>query len=205
MNALMYVAVVLVLCSLPPRVDAQSTPSSGYQDSLQQYNEGKRDSAFVQALARRAREVQDTATAARMALDARLALSRERGAWQEYARLQDLHIKRYPPQAGGGDAWRMNHIAWDAFLACTDTTVLVRALAWSELSLELQPKHVEYLDTKANLLHKLGRTTEAIAWQEKAVAQEITNQGGKAEGALFDVISDALAKMKRGEPTWPTQ
>lgn len=309
MNAWMYCAVIVLLCSLPLRVDAQSTPSLGYQDSLQQYNDGRRDPAFVRAVARRARQEKDDATAVRVSaaytsdlqnpytrenieflgeftrrsadkgfelfyrhgdrvdsivgvpgyaqsivdfvitaeeittriapggrpvtttpdwkalrsliakkytasradrlvLNAQLDFYRKRQDWREYARLRDVHIERYPPKAGdgiAGDPWRLNHYAWDAFLHCTDTTVLSRALAWSELSLTFEPEGVQYLDTKANLLYKLGRTAEAIAWQQKAIEQEIAHQQGEARGPLFEEIRATLAKMKRGEPTWPTQ
>lgn len=48
------------------------------------------------------------------------------------------------------------------------------------------------IDTKANLLYKLGKTDEAIALEEQAVA---TLPGNK----------QILDKMKQGLPTWPLQ
>lgn len=50
------------------------------------------------------------------------------------------------------------------------------------------------IDTYANLLHKLGRTKEAIEWQEKALAK--VDADSKAE------YQATLDKMKKGEPTW---
>ena len=52
------------------------------------------------------------------------------------------------------------------------------------------------LDTYANLLYKLGRKTEALAWQRQAVA---VSDGRDQE------IPEHLQKMQREVPTWPVQ
>ncbi|MEP7374592.1 MAG: thioredoxin fold domain-containing protein [Chitinophagaceae bacterium] len=56
------------------------------------------------------------------------------------------------------------------------------------------------IDTYANLLYKVGRTTEALKWQELAVSK------GKELGTDDDAMKDIennLALMKEGKPTWP--
>ena len=50
------------------------------------------------------------------------------------------------------------------------------------------------MDTYSNLLHKVGKTKEAIEWQEKAIAA--VDEASKAE------YQATLEKMKKGEPTW---
>jgi thioredoxin-related protein len=57
-----------------------------------------------------------------------------------------------------------------------------------------------YIDTYANLLYKIGRTAEAINWEELAILKcgEIGDYGNNVEE-----YKDRLAKMKNGEPTWP--
>lgn len=94
------------------------------------------------------------------------------------------------------------------FEHCNDKNVLERALSWSELSIELIKNPiwgVENYDTKANILYKLGRITEALFWEEKAIALEKANRC--MQGKLDDPIENTdyyktLMKMKNGEPTW---
>ncbi len=50
-----------------------------------------------------------------------------------------------------------------------------------------------WMDTYANILYKLGRTTEAIMWEEIALKLDTTNADIKVN----------LEKMKRNKPTWP--
>jgi thioredoxin-related protein len=57
-----------------------------------------------------------------------------------------------------------------------------------------------YIDTYATLLHKIGRTSEAIKWEEFAIlkCKETGDYGNYIED-----YKDRLNKMKKGEPTWP--
>jgi thioredoxin-related protein len=57
------------------------------------------------------------------------------------------------------------------------------------------------IDTYANLLHKVGRTAEAIKWEEFAIkkANELGGQGKE----YLETYQSCLAKMKKSEPTWP--
>jgi hypothetical protein len=48
------------------------------------------------------------------------------------------------------------------------------------------------MDTYANLLHKLGRTPEAIVWEQK----------GMALASDKESFQKNIAKMKKGEKTW---
>jgi thioredoxin-related protein len=131
--------------------------------------------------------------------------------WREFAKLREEKIKTFPPKAGEGlsaDPWGLNSDAWNLFLYCDDKSILINALKWSELSikLELNPIiYVQFYDTKANLLYKLGRVNEAIEWEEKAI--ELDNSNAKKSGQDIGRLSEKeyypnLAKMKKGEPTW---
>jgi hypothetical protein len=51
-----------------------------------------------------------------------------------------------------------------------------------------------FLDTYANLLYKLGKKNEAIAWQQKAVDASSENERPGYQ--------TTLDKMKKGEKTW---
>lgn len=89
----------------------------------------------------------------------------------------------------------LNSYAWDIFESCEDRACILQALNWSKKSLENNEDPM-YLDTYANLLHKSGKTKEAIAQMEKAIS--ISKKAGEdTEG-----FEDTLAKMKKGEQTW---
>ena len=88
---------------------------------------------------------------------------------------------------------QLNSFAWAIFENCDDPACVESALAWSKKSLEAEENPM-LIDTYANLLHKLGRTKEAIEWQEKALAK--VDADSKAE------YQATLDKMKKGEPTW---
>jgi len=59
-----------------------------------------------------------------------------------------------------------------------------------------------YLDTYANLFYKTGNTAEALKWQEMAVAK--AKELDISKGDKKD-LEENLEKMKKGEPTWPTE
>ena len=52
-----------------------------------------------------------------------------------------------------------------------------------------------FMDTYANILHKLGNTKEAILWEKKALALVKSEEEKKT-------YQEALTKMEKGEKTW---
>jgi len=99
-------------------------------------------------------------------------------------------VHKYGAQLGPRE---LNQFAWDVFENLSDTVALTTALEWSRQAVAVD-ESPENLDTYANLLYRLGHATEAIAWEEKAVHKN----------PLQTDFSDALAKMRKGEPTWVT-
>lgn len=87
----------------------------------------------------------------------------------------------------------LNSFAWSIFENCDDPACVEAALSWSKKSIE-NNEDPALLDTYANLLHKAGKTKEAIEWQEKAIA--------KADADSKVDYQATLEKMKKGEPTW---
>lgn len=71
---------------------------------------------------------------------------------------------------------------------------VAEALNWSKRSFQNKPNPM-FMDTYANILHKLGRTAEAIQWEEKAV--QLTGEGEDKKGYIA-----TIEKMKKGEKTW---
>lgn len=92
------------------------------------------------------------------------------------------------------DAGTLNSYAWAVFENCKDMTCVEQALEWSKRSFK-DNSEPSFMDTYANLLHKLGKTKEAIEWQKKAIAL-LTDEESKKE------FTQTLSKMEKGEKTW---
>ncbi|WP_421800207.1 thioredoxin fold domain-containing protein [Haliscomenobacter sp.] len=86
-------------------------------------------------------------------------------------------------------ALELNELAMKYLESMTDKADLTKALAWSARSLELD-RDVNFLDTYANLLYKLGRKAEAIKFETEAME--------KASPEEKEMFQDTLDKMKKG-------
>lgn len=117
--------------------------------------------------------------------------------WKNYTKYlyQSVQEKGIENYKGGMGAFNLNSAAWAIFLYSNDKKMLRDALKWSERVLQLDSTSNQvpnYIDTKANLLFKLGMKDEAIKVQLKALAL-----APKSEGIL-----DNLNKMKEDKATW---
>lgn len=103
----------------------------------------------------------------------------------------------------GITSWTMvNNVCYNTiFKYSNDIDTLNKAIHWMETINKDHPDDQINMDTYANLLHKVGRTNEAIALQEKA--WQLETAAAKKENRPPDTsMKDALDKMKKGEPTW---
>jgi len=91
---------------------------------------------------------------------------------------------------------QLDNIAREIFDQVTEKKALKNALKWSERSLELSPDNVQYLDTYANLLYKLGKEKAAIEKEELALSKVAKEDVGRYK------IEDTIYKMKAGKKTW---
>lgn len=134
--------------------------------------------------------------------------------WKQYQVYAEIAYNSYPPKKGGKrfgtavgvdprscgtDAWGLNQIAWTLFEGSNDKLQLEKALKWSDQSIKIEPlgsrELNQYLDTKANLLYKLGRIDEAIACEEKAIKDPYSQ-------LFVKNYQETLEKMKRNIITW---
>ncbi|OMP80066.1 thioredoxin fold domain-containing protein [[Flexibacter] sp. ATCC 35208] len=114
--------------------------------------------------------------------------------WFTYGNYRTEKLKKIPPKVEGLNVFmEYNMPAWDAFLNCRDSNVLKEAVNWIDQAIALENPSPQYLDTKANLLYKLGRASDALELEEKAVVMDPKEKD----------LLDALEKMKEGIPTWP--
>ena len=91
----------------------------------------------------------------------------------------------------------LNSAAWTVFELDTDVAVLQDALRWSDRSLQFDPRNTSFMDTKANILYKLGKKEEAIALEKQAIASFPTR-----ENAQVKELEETVRKMEAGEKTW---
>jgi len=112
--------------------------------------------------------------------------------WMLWTMYKDKKIKDYPPKPVGLEVYAELNVygTWDAFLNCNNKAVLARTLHWIDMALQSDEENkADYLDTKANILYKLGKFEQAIILEQKAA--EINSR--------FKTI---VTKMKNGEPTY---
>jgi len=129
--------------------------------------------------------------ARRSILDARIYWYSYTKKWPLYCEAVVEKVQLFGPYGPFDRSWQFNQDAWDMFQHSTDKTQLTIALGWSDSSIRLKPA-AQYYDTYANLLYKIGKTDEAIEWEEKAIGMD----------ARDPAMKKRLDKMKRGEPTW---
>ena len=113
-----------------------------------------------------------------------------KGDWSNFQTAVVSYMKKYGAKASAND---LNNYAWTVFENCKDMTCVAEALDWSKRSFK-DNNEPGYMDTYANILYKMGKKDEAIAWEEKAMnlAGENDKQGFK----------ETIEKMQKGEKTW---
>ena len=78
---------------------------------------------------------------------------KKRGEWGNYVATFDEIAKKSSPVG-------LNSTAWELFQSCNETAILSKAVEYSTMSINKKPEW-NYYDTRANLLYKLGRFSEA--------------------------------------------
>ena len=112
-----------------------------------------------------------------------------KGDWNNFQTAVVSYMNKYGAKASVGE---LNNYAWTVFENCKDMTCVAEALEWSKRSFK-DNNEPGLIDTYANILYKMGKKDEAIAWEEKAMnlAGENDKQGFK----------ETLEKMQKGEKT----
>ncbi len=111
--------------------------------------------------------------------------------WPEFSANVQTYFEKYINEV---DFMQLNSYAWSIFENCEDENCINMALGWAKHAASKDDPMI--LDTYANLLYKLGKNSDAITTQEKAIA--ILKE--KGEDPADQQIT--LEKMKKGEKTW---
>jgi tetratricopeptide (TPR) repeat protein len=110
--------------------------------------------------------------------------------WPNFQQQVVTYMKKYGQHASLEE---MNDFAFTVFQHCADMSCVSEALDWSRRSIKDNPNAAFY-DTYANILYKMGKKDEAIAWEQKGL--DLAGQGEKT------TYQQTLDKMKKGEKTW---
>lgn len=165
------------------------------EPSLTKYKNSKSDIRW-HSLYRNIQKKYNAAYAQRNIIQAKVSWYARRKQFDLWAKYEITKVNKYGPGWLG-----LNGEAWSVFLYSDNRKALHAALGWVDEELRKKPDWPDALDTKANLLYKLGQKDQAIAIEEKAMQlhlQESLKQNRKP----LDAFEKTLGKMKKGERTW---
>ncbi|MCS3801032.1 thioredoxin family protein [Niastella sp. OAS944] len=124
--------------------------------------------------------------------DAKLSWYLENDQWKNLISEAIARIDKRGVQNENG--YWLNNVAWIIFERSYNKNELEKAVDWMNYIMSNSTKLGEdarLIDTKANLLYKLGKINEAIVLEEQAVS-------------ILPENKTVLDKMKKGHPTWPS-
>lgn len=114
----------------------------------------------------------------------------EKNDWTNFQTSIVRFMQRYGQHASPEE---LNSYAWTVFKNCPDMNCVAEALEWSRRSFK-DKENPMFMDTYANILYKMGKKDDAIAWEQKAM-----NLAGEGEKKIYQ---ETLDKMKSGVKTW---
>lgn len=154
-----------------------------------------------QLIEKRIAQKSNPVIAEKLTMEARLKYLADKKKWAEYCNLLIARVEKYGSfnnmWPGAEDDFNYNNLAWDLFQHSDDKLQLQQALEWSNKAIAINPIP-NWMDTKANLLYKMGRKKEAIQLEE----QTVENARQSKDGQLPE-FENNVKKMKEDLPTWP--
>lgn len=113
-----------------------------------------------------------------------------KGDWSHFQTTIVAYMNKFGAHVSTAE---LNDFAWTVFQNCPDMTCVSDALEWSKRSFKDKPEP-GFMDTYANILYKMGKKDDAIAWEQKAL--DLADDSSKPS------YQGTLDKMKKGEKTW---
>ncbi len=106
---------------------------------------------------------------------------------------QDSMVNAFPDDGNFGHIAVLNNNAWFVFEYSSDKNELNRALMWADKAVKISNGAAGQIDTKANILYKLGQKEQALQLEDAAVklAPKDTD------------LAASFRLMQQGKPTWP--
>jgi thioredoxin-related protein len=120
----------------------------------------------------------------------KVAYYQHKNDWNNFQTVVVEYMTKYGAVANPN---QLNNYAWTVFQHCPDMHCVTEALEWSKRSFK-DNQEPGFMDTYANILYKMGKKDDAIAWEEKA---RDLSAGDEKKG-----FQETIDKMKKGEKTW---
>jgi thiol-disulfide isomerase/thioredoxin len=122
----------------------------------------------------------------------------EKSLWKECGQSIYIFLNNYLNDLVDDDY--LNGICWYfVFLHNSDMKVLKEAANCMKDVVKRNPVQLNYLDTYANILYKIGKREEAIILEKIAISQSEKNNISPRDLGEF---TNTLKKMEKGEKTW---
>lgn len=121
----------------------------------------------------------------------------QRRNYPSYVKWRLVQMKTNPPSIDK-ELGTLNGFGWETFLYVTDKSLIKQVQEWTGKVLEKFPRYPEMLDTHAGLLYKLGKVSEAIVFEEKAIALSFEVKDTAAATGFEKVVK----QMRNGERTY---
>ncbi len=132
---------------------------------------------------------------AEVMLASRVNFYHDKKDWKQYATYTILSCEFYHDKFTN-DPLYLNNRAFEIFKYSKDKRQLEKALYWADRAIAMHTAsnddQAELIDTRANLLYKLGRPQEALATEQKSLSLAPDAKD----------LQQNLEKMKLGLPTW---
>jgi thioredoxin-related protein len=129
-------------------------------------------------------------------LDARVEFYHKAKEWHKYAKYFVIRSEKAGianASSGRGNAILLNNTAFEVFKYSDSKKELKKALSWVNEAIKMDSNpYPDALDTKANILYKLGQIKEGLSLETESANLAPQNSD----------IQESLRKMKRGLPTW---
>jgi hypothetical protein len=144
----------------------------------------------------------DNETVERNLLAAKLRWYEQHQNKAAYVQCKYEQLRKFTPDIKHINIWAVNNDGFEAFKFSTDKKLLNAFVQWlDELGIQKMDDPAIF-DTYGNLLYKVGKTSEAIKYAEKALVLVMAKEDYKE---VVDDYRKIVEKMKRGEPTYTEQ
>jgi thioredoxin-related protein len=118
--------------------------------------------------------------------------------WKNFGKYYNLYFETVGPL----NIFHINNISWDLFEHEKDKKILAAGAKEMEYDIATFDKEdPNSYDTYANLLYKSGERTQALGWEQKAMALE-QHKAAEQSRTPDKGFSETLLKMQSNEPTW---
>lgn len=123
--------------------------------------------------------------------------------WRKAIGYKMTFITRYGFDSSGfGKAYNINLFAYEIVFKHTfEKRIIYKTIEWMKPIVTDNAVDAPYLDTYANLLYKVGKTDQAMVWEQKAM--DIDKNNSVKNGVQQDLIyQETIQRMNKGLPTW---